>query len=137
MKTVATYDERKASALFQRFARNGTWMCPTVIVIGAVLADRTRDRDSRMQYIPTSVEESWRNALNQRLRVALNADERKMWRERMLEVVGLMHRTGVRLLAGTDGPYPYVFPGFSLHEELELFVQSGLSPARSSANGNP
>jgi imidazolonepropionase-like amidohydrolase len=31
------------------------------------------------------------------------------------------------LMAGTDSPDPYVFPGFSLHDELELLVKSGLS----------
>ena len=59
--------------------------------------------------------------------------------QRKLEIVGLMHRTGVRLLAGTDAPNPYVFPGFSLHEELELLVQAGLTPleALQTATVNP
>ena len=33
------------------------------------------------------------------------------------------------LLAGTDTPEPFVPPGFSLHQELEMLVESGLSPA--------
>ena len=32
-------------------------------------------------------------------------------------------------MAGTDGPDPYVFPGFSLHDELELLVKAGFSNA--------
>lgn len=32
------------------------------------------------------------------------------------------------ILAGTDTPNPFVIPGFSLHSELELLVESGLSP---------
>ena len=31
-------------------------------------------------------------------------------------------------MAGTDTPNPYVFPGFSLHDELALLVQAGLTP---------
>lgn len=38
-------------------------------------------------------------------------------------------RAGVPLLAGTDAPMPRVYPGSSLHEELELLVEVGLSPA--------
>jgi len=38
---------------------------------------------------------------------------------------------GVALLAGTDTPEPYCPPGTSLHQELELLVESGLSPAES------
>jgi imidazolonepropionase-like amidohydrolase len=37
-----------------------------------------------------------------------------------------MHQAGVPLLAGTDTPgVPYVFPGFSVHDELALFVAEG------------
>src|SRR5438876_136052 len=41
-----------------------------------------------------------------------------------------MYEAGVGIVAGTDAGNPYVFPGFSLHEELELLVQAGLSPMR-------
>lgn len=30
--------------------------------------------------------------------------------------------------AGTDTPNPFVYPGFSLHDELALLVEAGLSP---------
>lgn len=45
------------------------------------------------------------------------------------ELTGKLHQAGVPLLAGTDSPEPHVTPGFSLHQELEMLVESGLSPA--------
>jgi imidazolonepropionase-like amidohydrolase len=39
-----------------------------------------------------------------------------------------MYRAGVGILAGTDALNPYCFPGFSLHDELALLVEAGLSP---------
>jgi imidazolonepropionase-like amidohydrolase len=39
-----------------------------------------------------------------------------------------MQRAGVPILAGTDEGDPYVFAGFSLHDELALLVQAGLTP---------
>ena len=45
------------------------------------------------------------------------------------DIVKAMHRAGVRILAGTDAPMPLVYPGSSLHKELELLVESGLTPA--------
>lgn len=33
------------------------------------------------------------------------------------------------LLVGTDAPEPYVVPGASLHQEMELMVESGVPPA--------
>jgi imidazolonepropionase-like amidohydrolase len=138
-RAAATYDEQKAAALAARFRRNGTWWCPTIILSGTVPAERRREGDSRLKYIPTLTQETWRNAFDMSIRVIPNADDRKMRYQRKLEIVGLMHRAGVRLLAGTDAPNPYVFPGFGLHEELELFVQAGLSPleALQTATVNP
>ena len=45
------------------------------------------------------------------------------------ELTGLLFRLGVQLLCGTDAPEPNVPPGFSMHQELQLLVESGLSPA--------
>jgi imidazolonepropionase-like amidohydrolase len=53
------------------------------------------------------------------------------WKEirKYQELTGLLHRAGVPLLAGTDTPEPFVPPGYSLHQELQMLVESGLSPA--------
>lgn len=40
-----------------------------------------------------------------------------------------MRRAGVPVLAGTDSPAPGLAHGASLHRELELLVEAGLSPA--------
>jgi imidazolonepropionase-like amidohydrolase len=50
-----------------------------------------------------------------------------------------LKEAGVKLLAGTDMPQPFVYPGFSLHQELELLVRSGLTPleALRTATYNP
>jgi imidazolonepropionase-like amidohydrolase len=59
--------------------------------------------------------------------------------EKETELVGEMHRAGVKILAGTDLGNPYVYPGFSLHDELALLVQAGLTPleALQTATLNP
>lgn len=51
-----------------------------------------------------------------------------------------MQRAGVKILAGTDSPpQPFLFPGFSLHDELSDLVEAGLSPleALRTATVNP
>ena len=45
------------------------------------------------------------------------------------ELTGKLYRAGVPLLVGTDSPEPQVTPGYSLHQELEMLVDSGLPPA--------
>ena len=42
-------------------------------------------------------------------------------------IVEMMYRAGVQLIAGTDMGALYVIPGFSLHDELQLMVEAGLS----------
>ena len=46
-----------------------------------------------------------------------------------LEVVGGLQRAGVRLMTGSDfGANPLLFPGWGVHDELELLVRAGLKP---------
>lgn len=50
-----------------------------------------------------------------------------------LELARALHRAGISLLAGTDAGIPFTFPGSSLHEELDLLVAAGLTPAEALA----
>jgi imidazolonepropionase-like amidohydrolase len=43
-------------------------------------------------------------------------------------IISIMHKAGVPILAGTDSPMPGEYPGFALQDELQLLVQSGLTP---------
>jgi hypothetical protein len=56
------------------------------------------------------------------------ADRRREF-AKFQELTGKLYRAGIPLLAGTDAPEPNVPPGFSLHQELEMLVESGLPPA--------
>jgi hypothetical protein len=43
-------------------------------------------------------------------------------------IVRALHAANVPLLAGTDALIPMILPGYSLHDELALLVEAGLSP---------
>src|SRR5262249_61100418 len=43
-------------------------------------------------------------------------------------IVRALVAAGGRVVAGTDGPNPFVVPGFGLHRELENLVAAGLTP---------
>ena len=138
-----TYSSEKAAALFDRFKKNGTWQCPTLTFLRS-LSFRSvasfRD-DSRLKYMPRSVRVSWQPE-NDPLVHTWAAEDIELGKKQFqkdLEIVGAMHRAGVGILAGTDVLNAFCFPGFSLHDELALFVQSGLSPlaALQTATLNP
>lgn len=139
VKALAGYREDKAQALFARFVKNGTWHCPTLTVLRALafLDDKEFTADERVKYITPYL----RNMLYPKGTIASPeefADRKKVFRK-YLAVVGAMRKAGVALLAGTDTPNPYCFPGFSLHDELGLLVQAGLTPmeALQAATRNP
>src|SRR5579863_4976087 len=44
--------------------------------------------------------------------------------QKEVEAVGVLHRAGIRIVAGTD----QTVPGYSLHREMELYVQAGFTP---------
>jgi imidazolonepropionase-like amidohydrolase len=50
--------------------------------------------------------------------------------QKSMNLVPEMQEAGVRILAGTDSPAPFVFPGSSLHDELQLLVEAGLTPVQ-------
>jgi imidazolonepropionase-like amidohydrolase len=55
------------------------------------------------------------------------ASEHLWWRTQQ-QLVRRMNRAGVAMLAGTDSACEGGLPGYSLHSELELLVEAGLSP---------
>jgi hypothetical protein len=140
-----SFDEKKAAALFTRFVKNRTWHVPTLTVLRAFwyFDDPAFINDTRLRYIPPFIRQAlgWnpKDAFGFKIRTAEDVSQGKRLFQKQLELVGLMHRAGVRLMAGTDTPNPFVFPGFSLHDELELLVKAGLTPmeALQSATRNP
>jgi hypothetical protein len=131
-EAVASFDSVRCGELMSRFVRNGTTHVPT-LVASRSSAFHTEDslaQDPRLALVPKSVRDRW-NPLGQPRREnhepADAAGERAAY-QKQLEIVGMMHRAGVSVLAGTDVLAHYVFPGASLHDELALFVEAGFTP---------
>jgi imidazolonepropionase-like amidohydrolase len=140
---LESYDPAKAKALFARFRRNGTWQCPTLTVLNSMahLDDPAFRNDPRLSYMPDGFTSAW-NPTNDFRFKALTHDDFESGRllfAKQCEVVRMMARSGVGILAGTDTPNPYCFPGFGIHDELALLVKCGLTPrqALQAATINP
>jgi imidazolonepropionase-like amidohydrolase len=131
-RLLNSYDERRCRELARRFVKNETWMVPTIVVLRSVasLDDTTLAADPRMVYIPASMSRGWDPRQDFRFRMLTPQDwaQRKAAYQRQREIIRLFRSEGVRFLAGTDLANPFIFPGFSLHEEMDLMVQSGFTP---------
>jgi imidazolonepropionase-like amidohydrolase len=138
----AENDPRKAGVLINTFRKNHTWLCPTLIMRNnyAVLDNPELANDWRLRYVRPSSKNSWRKMTDGAASLPASdwaARKETVRKEKLL--IGRMRRGGVGILAGTDSGNPYVFPGFSLHEELVMLVESGLTPmeALQAASVNP
>jgi imidazolonepropionase-like amidohydrolase len=135
-----TFSAERASALWQTFRKNSTWVTPTLFSIW-VNAHRLGESpdDPQLTYLPPSLRKEWLPAKNP------TQDDRDTdaWWLRQFEndrkLAGEMHRAGVRLLAGSDSLDRFDFVGASLHQELQMLVQAGLTPleALQTATLNP
>jgi hypothetical protein len=139
-KAAQTYSKEKALALFSIFVRNDTWQCPTLRNLQIVTADANVNKlmnDPRTKYFPNSIKENWKRVLL--LRTTGDSTQRTVFFQQTLKLVGDMYNAGVKLLAGTDLASNFLMPGFSLHDELSLMVEAGLSPlaALQTATINP
>jgi len=138
------YSPEKAATLFAVFKSNGTWQVPTLTLLRsmAYVDDHSFTSDPRLKYMPARLRESWNpgdavNDFGPRSPEDIAFSKKEFTKD--LELVGAMQRAGVGILAGTDTSNPFCMPGFSLHDELGLLVQSGLTPmqALQAATLNP
>jgi len=142
---LATYDSTRATSLAVILAKNQTWQCPTLVwERGGNLIDVSDfSKDTRVKYVPGSWRTKTWKRFTDEITQGYGTDDlatRKKFIEKELEVAGMLHKTGVPFLAGTDTPAGvHIFPGFSLHEELQRFVAAGFTPleALQTATLNP
>ena len=120
--------------MFEEVARTGAFVVPTLMAdiglvvstdaeIEAVLSDSLGAIDPRNRSLPASTRRYWRLAMESRRKYG---EHPAGTFEKITRDVRAMREAGIPMLAGTDiGAIPRVFPGSSLHEELELLVRVG------------
>ena len=112
---------------------NDTWFCPTHLTrkMDAFADNEAYRNDERLKYISPMQRDRWNADADGMVRQDTSVEGRTAFMEfylKGLELTGEAHRAGVKILAGTDANDTYVFPGFSLHDELQELVDAGLSP---------
>jgi imidazolonepropionase-like amidohydrolase len=123
------HDAGLCRTLFARFAELGVWQVPTLVQLrGFVLPEEARHATASrtLETTPALVAE-WTAAAasGDRARLAAGASVYR----RQLALLRPMQDAGVRLMIGTDASSePWVFAGSSVHDEMALFVEAGLSP---------
>lgn len=127
-------DREKCTALMESMAISGAAWVPTLTTLNMSAKSREpsfRD-DPRLQYIPYIVRKLlWDQDINRASRKGYDFEEQFVHEDFFAAAsaqVGHANRLGVILLAGTDNIDTHVFTGASLHDELLMLVEAGLTP---------
>lgn len=137
------FSQQRADETYRLLAKNNTFLTPTLVTEHALtfIDDLNKKADPRMQYVSAEELNWWKpeNGMLTKYRTPEYIAMRKREYARMLEEIPRAQSAGVPLLAGTDVSVAYTYPGFSLHDELKLFVDAGLTPmqALETATTNP
>ncbi|WP_028595296.1 amidohydrolase family protein [Paenibacillus assamensis] len=138
IKAAAYYSARDSQKLYDIFKQNETYQVPTLVTMKSV---NKPTPDQRIKYVAPSIQKQWLTGME---RTQSNKREVKLLNQMVKinsDLIRKMNQAGVPIMAGSDATYmmPNLYYGFSLHEELQLLVEAGLSPlqALQSATINP
>ncbi len=128
-EVLESFDQRVCDRTAAVLAKTDQVQVPTLVLshVEARGSPTTFRDDPRWRYLRSDEQARWERILKDYPPGGRKLSARR-W-EISRQIVKTLHAAGVRILAGTDAPMPLVYPGSSLHEELELLVEAGLSPA--------
>jgi len=126
-----TWDRGLCDTTLARLAASGMHVSPTLVVADFYTGNWPDADAPRMRMIPAEIREAWGRpdfrlkAMTDEVR-ALAADSIALDRRTFL----MAFEAGVPILASTDASFanPYLLHGFSLLDELDLYVKIGLTP---------
>jgi imidazolonepropionase-like amidohydrolase len=133
-RLLAMEDKKESEIVYRRMAEKQFWVDPTLAVFAHSLESGVRDyeADARKRYFFPAIWITWDPKLGIRTpptgrALELRRISVKHWQEAALAA----HKAGVPMILGTDcgANNNYVFPGWSIHEELDELVKAGLTPA--------
>lgn len=128
-----SYDPDKARRLYQKLAQNKVAVVPTLYIdeVLSFLHQVDHSNDEMLAYIPNGIQETYARRVNAAMQ---RNDDTKQFEEELHQLfknmIVPMQQAGVQILAGSDnGAYnSYVYAGESLHQELRILSESGLTP---------
>lgn len=133
-------DQEKAADLIQLMVERNVYVEPDLIAIGRGIFDKREEwkaedqrlmADPNLAYIPAMARGKWMANYGEfdYLEPA-EWDRRKRGFQNMQRFIGQFVRAGGKVMTGTDtsGNGGWNVTGIGLHREMELFIESGLTP---------
>jgi len=128
--TLETHDAALCQRVIDQVVRSGMAIAPTLVVAGFYIGDRPEPDSERMRVLPAAIREAWGEP---DFRLEAMTDDLRAIADRSIaldhETLAAAHGAGVPILASTDASFanPFLFHGYSLHDELARYVELGLT----------
>ena len=122
-------DEETCEPLFDTFRCNGTWQTPVLVIRRntAFFDDMGVVEHPSMRFAPAYLREEWEAARARRRSAPQNYSPAPELFTRVKELAGALHEAGIPILTGSDAGDFYSLAGFSLHDELAVLVDVGMT----------
>ena len=138
-RVVPQIDEAKIGDVVAATVQAGAGVVPTQVLwetffggrSGAeTLAARPETRYWVRQSLPgvASGVSQWAQQTDRRVGALASPDSGQPVIELRRRLIKVLHDAGVPVLLGTDSPQVFSVPGFSIHREMQVMVDSGLTP---------
>lgn len=132
-------DELKITEVARATREAGVWNVPTQALMESFLSPVSPEQAAQwpgVRYMPPQQVSQWetskRNAMSQPGATAENYRRVMAIRGKLIKA---LHDAGAGLLLGSDAPQVFNVPGFSVHRELRLIVEAGLTPYEALVTG--
>ena len=126
LDAIAHYDEAQCDKTLKTLSK--TIQVPTLRLnaLRAFPPYQRADWAEALEQLPAGLREKWQQSIEMSQKNSTAPD--LTFANWSLFLIGRMHEHNIPIAAGTDTPIGLSVPGYSLHSELELLVQSGLKP---------
>ncbi|MCM4158601.1 amidohydrolase family protein [Antarcticibacterium flavum] len=129
---IGLIDRERIPLAIEKTLEAGTWNVPTLSLIEHLANEEEAEemiKRPEMKYMPKQVLDGWVKFKNDYVqRDDFQPDDTAKLVEFRRELTKKLHDAGANIVLGSDAPQFFNVPGFSIHHELEMMVNSGLSP---------
>jgi imidazolonepropionase-like amidohydrolase len=139
-KLVGEIDTSRLDELVAATLEAGAGVVPTMalweVLFGSKSGAAWLELRPEARYMPAAMVQGWVQASDQGVQ-QFGQDPEAVANILALrrEVLAALHEAGVPVLLGTDSPQVFSVPGFSIHHEMQVMVESGLEPSHVLAAG--
>ena len=126
---IGNLDEERCNKVIRHLAANNVFQTPTLTINTLDSKRFYADQEWRdtYQFLPKTLQKSWYIGSIDMAKEEVSEND-KIFEDWSMKIVSLFNSNGVKIIAGTDTPIGFLTPGYSLHKELELLVEAGLTP---------